>query len=284
METYIIPKASIDELVLKHDEAQKKAKESLETLLAVQKNLASSLGSHLDYVFPSEYKEMNWKLRYSIRNDVFKDVHNHIKRNFWKYLFDSSKIATLMSPEDREKVYSFCYKKEDVPDFTHENIDLTFSSLYNQKEEIFQQKLKSLYRWLRPCSHAPTHVTNKEAVYRLPTKVIVVNAVERFGFGGFFVSHNLDTRFDDLELIFCAFTGEERLKEPHNLATQLRNAINNGQEAYTYTRESFGISFRWYKNGNLHIKFNCSQDLLSEIDYFANYGSNKVTPGTKTAA
>lgn len=260
----LIKHQRLAELVALHDEAQRLADEGLQKLFEAKALMNKALGQFNDSLYVSHIKD------YGLGGEEDrKNVSIKIRENFWKYTLDQTGIRNLMGSKDRDRMDNMFYEHT-TPPYDVPNLVATLQGLAQGSGEIFRCAVKEVFDWLRPCGSK--HKTNSKWI--VGPKVIITLAVERWGMGGWSLSHWKQDRLADLDKVFHGLDGKGSPKPPHDAMTVLLAAMRESkQEAETdYFR------FRWFAAGTLHIWFK-RDDLRREFNRLA--GGNALRGGAE---
>jgi len=252
METGLIKKDTINDIVTRYRESIKEIKAAY-TLL---ERSSERIGTITDFchVFPREARV------YGGIEKVCDEVCQKIKGRIWRRIFDMTQAGELMTAKRRKEFDDAIEKPESLPEITHETIIDFVKNLHESAPEMVMEFIKETFDYLRPGQwSANQYKTNTKSKYELQEKIIKTWVI---GFGG--ISYNYEKNIQSMDNAFSMVDGKGIQKYPGNTLTVINEAIQNNENKV----ETEYFHFKWYNNGNLHIRFK-RMDLVSKINQIA---------------
>ena len=173
-----------------------------------------------------------------------------IRVQAWQRLMGVTGLRQIMDTKALDEFESQLYK--DAPEFNEESVKGTLLSKLQDSETMFARGLVDMFRIL-----SGAYKTNKDAVFKLPKKIIIRNVVS-CGPQGLVINYHHNSRLDDIDRVFKTLDGKKF--ESYELIAELRKSWQEAgaQECALYTA-------RAYINGNMHLEFK-RDDLLEKAN------------------
>lgn len=263
MDTEIVKKGSISEIVQVYEKAMEKVESAYAILQSAQDELKSafSVGGKYDTDF-GVLPDRN-HVTQNADADSLKEVKSIIKRKAWRVLYQSLEIDRIASIKRRDEI-SEKLEKGDMPEITAKNIYEIFEALNQNANEFARESVLEVFDWLRPYTggYEITHykTNQKNATFELGKKVIKPMMVENKWGGGFHVSYYNEKYLVALDKVFHMLDGKNMLDKSYR--SPLVDAINSSEGK---TVETDYFYCRMYENRNLHIEFR-RMDLVKEFN------------------
>jgi len=248
--TDLVPSVSIAALILKRDAMVERIRQA-HTLLGEANELAEGLfgdecrGHRLGLVNHRSRRDFSSEAGL---NEMIREVDGRA----WSYLLRESGLKTFMDAEAREKWFK-AINKNDVPPLTQQNIEATFSALYESRGEMFERGVIAIY-----CSFSWDYKTNSPV--KFGKRLVLRRIVDTGAYPT--VSHRGSNELDDLTRVLSVLDGKPEPDYRHGTYQRMIEA--------RWPRESKDIeldyfSVRGFKNGNGHLTFS-RQDLVDRMN------------------
>jgi hypothetical protein len=164
-------------------------------------------------------------------------------------------LSTKRKEEFRAQI-----EDQQAPPFNVENAMGLLGGLVNDLDAYFAEAVKEIFDWLKPGAWDKKYKTNEKSRFEIGKKIIVT-WVMRWEYGRMSMWPRSGNSLIDLDKMFHLLDGQGVPKYPGDLVTQIRSAINGGENEV----ETAYFSLKWYKNGNLHLTF-LRDDLLQAFN------------------
>lgn len=181
-----------------------------------------------------------------------------LDRRGWAYLLNESGLITFMNAAKR-KEFDEQIRGNNCPEFTRENIEATFSNLYETRGEMFEDGVIALFRSLswNYKTNSPVGFSEKFVMtYFLDGQYTGKNPLV-------WLNHTAANRLDDLIRVCCLIDGrpepDHRDGIYHTFATPVRERGAPGE----FENEWFRV--KWFKNGNGHLFFK-RMDVIAKLN------------------
>jgi len=179
------------------------------------------------------------------------EIKKAIRKATWIALLDKSKLSTVMSGNDLEKLKTQIAATP--PDITRENVVSTFIALYEQRFDSFRRGLVELFKNL--CRQYRSN-----DAFRIGKRVILDGALS----GRYWNHHSsAQDRVNDLFRIMTLLDGKDPGQVPREEQADelIIHAVHASQANYQH--DYFEV--RMFANGNLHLWFK-RQDLVDKAN------------------
>lgn len=276
IETDVVKRGSITEIVKAYEEAIQKIDTAYGILLDAEKQLKSAFSVKERYdtdfgTLPGHHYDSTDNVENSIEG-----VKTVIKRKAWRCLYYSLEIDRIVSIKRRDEIYE-TIDRGDLPEITVKSVFEMFETLNQNINEFAKESVKEVYDWLRPPAdydEMRSYKTNqKNARYELGSKVIKTRMVD-LSFGSFQVNHYHEKYLIALDKVFHMLDGKNMLDKSYRGV--LVDAINHNE---TGVCDTDYFHCRMYRNGNLHIEM-LRPDLVQQFNAIAG-GMNLKPSNTK---
>jgi hypothetical protein len=199
-------------------------------------------------MFTEEYRRFSWIIngtQYTCENHLLSDdampkIIARLDASCWSKLMHESGLLTFMDAKARadfrEKI-----DKCQTPPLTRENIEETFRSLYNSRDDMFDRGVIACFKKL-----SWDYKTNNPVKFG---KRIIKTYLTSYGS----FSHSTLNDLDDLQRVFRVVEGKP--EEDHRNCLSSRMYALNGRSNATGTFTDEYMAIKWFKNGNGHITF-----------------------------
>lgn len=182
------------------------------------------------------------------------------KRQMWRTLIERLEVRRMLSIERTRKLDEWLSTTND--EITVENVMGIFTAYVAELPDILSEAVGEVYDWLRP--RRSELKTNTQ--YELGERLVIEGCLD-----GWWIKHNgsphvssyREAFFRALDNVFAALDGKGSISKSYY--GELGDAINKakgGKGQTTY------FEFRWYKNGNLHMKMR-RMDLVAKFNKIA---------------
>ncbi|MFW6344799.1 MAG: DUF4942 domain-containing protein [Halomonas sp.] len=187
-----------------------------------------------------ELRNADW---YSIDNpqrrpELVNKCLAHFDRDAWMLLLKRSRMAELMSHQDKEAYYK--QLRDKPPALTRESVVGTFTELFGNRQATWRRSVVELFAGLagRYKSHDP---------FKVGRRMILPNAL---GWAGWSFYTHADDKVDDLQRVIHVIQGKEPPTSEEQWSRLIDRARRDGAKGW---QAGTLVEFRWFKNGSLHI-------------------------------
>lgn len=250
----VVSSISIEGLLRKRDGIVKKLREVVDILdecrhITVDGKLLTESYRQFDWVVRGNGHHYDSDLT---SEEGFTSIVKRLDSALWGKLMHDSGLLTFMDSKAKAE-FAGQVNECKVPPLTHENIEASFSSLYANRDDIFDRGVINCFKKLSWC-----YKTNNPV--KFGKRIIKEYFCERWG--GF--TYTAINDLEDLQRVFCLVDGKPEEDHRGGLGHRLRQAkpYSNpgaGQHDDVY------MSIRWFKNGNAHITF-LRPDLVDKLN------------------
>ena len=274
METEVVKRGSIAEIVRAYEQAMVKIDSAYSMLQEAQEELkaAFNIGTKYDTdfgVLPGRHRNYNDNVDEKSVSQA-KDV---IKRKAWRQLYVTLEIDRIASIKRRDEI-SRHLEDGELPEITVKNVFELFEALNQNINDFAKESAKEVYDWLRPATDGweiKRFKTNqKNAVFELGKKIIKSMMVQNKYGGGFHTNYYNEKYLIALDKVFHMLDAKSMLEGSYR--SPLVDLINTSEGSTVQTDYFF---CHMYQNGNLHIEF-LRLDLLKSLN--AMMGGNNLKP------
>lgn len=258
METAIVTRATVRELIQCFVEAKESVRVAYSMLTTAQKSLDDrfKLGNHNGV---SIYLETRGH-----RSADYLDVEYTVKemeKQAWRSIVDRLDIWRVMSEKRAEELRKHI-DDGTLPELTEDTAMQLAAAYVGNVDKLIDELTKEVFDWLRPRIDEEGRVYNG-GKYKTNKRDVIGSKVIRSCFvreNGHVNYGSCQQRLLTLENLFRALDGKGSTGKGYY--SNLENAINASKDG-TGKTEYFG--FRACKNGNLHLEF-LRSDLLAELN------------------
>jgi hypothetical protein len=186
----------------------------------------------------SELRSQDW---YGVdkpesRERLVQQCMQEFDRCGWLYLLRRSKLAELMSKQDKDAYYSQLQK--DPPEMTRDTVTTTFVELFGNRQATWRRGVVELFASLG--GGYKSH-----DAFKVSRRMIIPHALS--GHGGWSFYRHADDQIDDLQRVIHLIQGKEPPEERwSDIIERHRRGGATGWHAGC-------VEFRWFKNMSLHI-------------------------------
>lgn len=199
-------------------------------------------------MFTTEYRRFAWIIngtQHTCRNHLLEDecmagIIARLDASCWSKLMHESGLLTFMDAKARRE-FAEKIEKCQTPPLTMENIEETFTALYNSRGDMFDRGVIACFKKLSWC-----YKTNNPVMFG---KRIIKTYLTTYGS----FSHTTLNDLDDLQRVFRVVDG--KVEEDHRNCLSSRMYALNGRSALTGRFTDEYMDIKWFKNGNGHITF-----------------------------
>ena len=245
--TDLIPKGSLRELVAAHDRAVAEADRIVADMRKLQTDFVSP------YIGKKCKHDYNFLWSYHVESDL-PQIRLKITQSFWKHVIDRSGVKSLMDHKRRKKLDEQMRDIHNLPPFDMATVHGTIYGWAESSQDVFEQMVQTTYKDLIP--YRNEYKTNKR--YRIGKKII-----RYIGLNSMFnmVEGYYKDMWRDLDRIFHQLDKKTPPEHGQDLVCRLEMASREGFDEL----ETEYFDCKWFKNGNLHLKF-IREDLLQEFN------------------
>lgn len=259
LDTGIIKKKTVTELVEIYDEAIRTMKAGYVLLQKSQDLLRDSFGK-------DHYLRFSVVASYDEPVKLLEAAELKLRREAWNVLIDQLGVRKILSVQRAEELDKQLYDWKDVPEITVQNVFDTMNALVGQSKEFLNEAVQEVYKFLRPASysHKSSYKTNmKNGRWELGNKVIIHYAVNHgWGVGKYRVNPYFEKNVVSIDKVFHALDSKG---VPEGYLSPLVDAINTNP---TGVGETDYYKFKCYQNQNLHLQFK-RMDLVARLNQIA---------------
>lgn len=194
-----------------------------------------------------------------------------LDERWWRALFDQTGLPKLMDASAIAK-FKDALGSKDMPEFTQGNIEATFLSMFQQRDEMFARGVYNVFRKIHRWKGR--YVTNDREKFGVGNKIILEFSVEKHWSGpGVRVRYGNEAEWNDIDRCFRVIAGMDY--EQGRLTTALNQHYDGGNDE-PYVDELFKI--RCFRNGNSHVWF-LNDDALAGVNKtIADYCDGNAIP------
>uniref|UniRef100_A0A6M3JRB8 DUF4942 domain-containing protein n=1 Tax=viral metagenome TaxID=1070528 RepID=A0A6M3JRB8_9ZZZZ len=195
----------------------------------------------------------------------FKQVLNQVKSDAWKGILDKTNARKFMTNKRYEEFLKSLEKPEDIPDLTIETVMGFVQNLVESAPDMLLEFIKETFNWLHPGIWSTNkYKTNEKNKYEIKEKIIKESMFNSRWSGSMDLSYYQEQNLRAMDSAFHLMDGKGIPKEGSAYF-----AINEAvQKNESMDAETNYFVFRWYKNGNCHIKFK-RMDLVGKMNQIA---------------
>lgn len=211
-----------------------------------------------------EYRQFDWVIcghnqHYGntlLSQEGLADIKKRLDAALWGKLMHDSGLLTFMDAKAKAE-FSSQVADCKTPPLTRENIEASFKTLYDSRDDIFDRGVINCFKRL-----SWDYKTNNPV--KFGKRIIKRYLVDRWGYSG----TNARNELQDLQRVFCLVDGKPEEDHRNDLDSRLSASINlrrkvtdvsNGVHVDAY------MEIRWFKNGNGHITF-LRPDLVDKLN------------------
>lgn len=246
----------INNMILQYETAKKEVTQAF-NLLVSAKNRMGIFGTYYNHLWKSRISD--YDLEKKIEN-----CHRTIKENAWRGIVDKTKIRELLSEKSSKELDKQLENVDELPELSVESVKSLLENLHGNLGNLLQETLEETFDFCRPPQSK--YKTNTE--YEVGEKVIK-KWIFYTSYGYVNLNYYRDSEIRSLDNCFHLLDGKGSIKYPGDALTKIREALQNKK----WEVETEYFYFKWFKNGNLHIKFK-RMDLVKELNRRA--GGNKL--------
>ncbi len=197
-----------------------------------------------------------------LKFDLEYALKEHLKE-YWRRVIAKMQVQEACSAT-RWKEIEDQVERGDVFDFTAANIESLAKTFLQELPEMFREACREVLDWLRPGAWDSSYKTNvKNARMEIGKKVVKSLMVEYWSRScPPSLNYGREKILRSLHTVFKMLDGQGIARYPHDLPTQLREAMKDSR-CREFRNEYFFC--RWFLNGNMHIEI-LRDDLLKEFN------------------
>lgn len=253
LKKWIPIKAAIEE----YNQALIEVKEGFD-LLASARSRMKIFGNYRDKLWEGNLHG------YKLNDRLIDECHQMMKKQAWEGIIEKAQVRELLSSKKTAELDRQLEDVKNLPELSLENIQGMIGELQRNINGLLMETIQETFEWLRP--HRSRHKTNTE--YEVGEKVIKEWMFDT-SYGMCFLYSGGERGIQSLDNVFHLLDGKGPARYPGNAVTAIREAIRDKK----WETETAYFRFKWFKNGNLHIKFK-QTDLVAELNRRA--GGNRI--------
>jgi hypothetical protein len=247
-ETSLVPTATVEALCRAYEDSKRDVREAFRLLHQTEQRLKPVIEN--PHFLPD-----NWYLYEKSGPEAIKKM----LQDGWEYLYRKTRVWEVCSSKQRDELERELHRGE-LPELTELNVLAFLEKLQASLPDMFEQSLKEVFDWLRPCGQwGPHYKTNSK--FSVGKKVILGYCVDRPWGGRYDVRYEMRQRLHALDNVFHLLDGQGIARYPNDLVTAINTA---GDKGGTMCETAY-FSCKWFNNGNLHVTFS-RLDLVKELN------------------
>ncbi|MFZ2634190.1 MAG: DUF4942 domain-containing protein [Desulfosalsimonadaceae bacterium] len=254
--TLPIKQITAERIITLYQEADKNINQAFDLLISAKRILSEAVGNNSYYnsILPRNMND------YDLEREK-KSSREMVKRNVWRAITEKCQIKEMMAIHEAKNMDEQL-EKGTLPEITIENLHDFLKNLGDSLPDLINKAVVEVFTFLTP--QYSGYKTNQKP--ELGERAILSFCVNSSG-----VSYHRHQYLQALDNVFHLLDGKGIAKHPFNLPTLIDQEIRgSGQKT---TLETGYFSCKWFKNGNLHLKFK-RMDLVQQIN--AKAGENRV--------
>lgn len=185
---------------------------------------------------------------------TFNEMIDRTKEFAWDSLFTKTKIASVMTQKVRQDFDEF-RKTSGGMDFTKENMQSIFETLFQNRGEIMKQCILDAFeRMTRYDKKNAVHVEGWKTndAWKVNQKVIVPWGCRAGFLGKPEIDYRMGWEFSDIEKALCFIAGEQF----EGYQSSIYERVHRGGFGFGEWVSSRFFDFKMFKKGTIHLKFN----------------------------
>lgn len=189
--------------------------------------------------------------------DSREQVFTQLDGRYWTDALDLTKLSTIMDAKSM-KQFRDSLGTKDMPDFTMDNVESTFISMFQQKDEMFARGCWEVFRSINPGKY----VSNDKEPYGIPANKRLIMSYwfsPNYSSGRRVCHHRTDT-INDVDRIFRVLDGKQ--PNPRGFESELNEFLGKTPDEM-FENEYFRV--RAFANQNGHIWFKRA-DLVDKLN------------------
>lgn len=216
----------------------------------------------------------------------YNDRIDELKSAAWSTVFERTKFRTVLTNKVREDFQRW-QKEQGATEFTRENIEAFFDTLFFNRHEIMNRCLLEVFEsFTRYDAKNKVHWEGwkTNSAYKVNRKVIMPWFIELSPWSGFSVRYDQREKLRDIDRVMCMLTGKRfgSITDPQTgeqvdgiltiedaLIASFKDPMRDN------TAESEFFELRYFKKGTLHMVFKDKQ-VWDEFNLRAAKGKNWI--------
>ena len=220
---------------------------------------------------------------YSRPKEEIDGIVKTLKKDAWHNIVTKTNVKSFTTHKRNEAMMKDLEDPDKLPAVTVDNIKKFVDNLHGSAPELILEFIKETFEWLKPGCWNDGLKTNAKNKYELHDKAIKHSMIESNYSGGYrvrygYYGHGGDVSLHAMHNAFSLADGKGVSTYPGDSVTLINDV---GRDGSVTKAENEYFEFKWFKNGNLHIKFK-RMDLVAKINQIA--GGGMLKPEMKEAA
>ena len=175
----------------------------------------------------------------------------NIDRRLWRLAFDKTGFLKVMDAQALSKFQNDIESR--APEFTVDNIQATFLTLYQEKDEMFARGLVNVFRGL-----AGYYRTHDDQSFKVGRKFILEWTIETPWSSSWTprIRYEKSATINDIDRVFKILDDQPHVER--SLETAMNGAWSEWEDAGSVGQATFEDDYyraKAFKNGNLHLEF-----------------------------
>ena len=267
----LIPSMSIDTLLQRRADAEKRLHEAQRLVCEASDLLAACLGEVGDYERADLARAID-----RARRDKYRDIGGDgwveyvmtvIDKQLWNGAIEKLGVVSLMDATARKEFYDNV-ESGNAPSMNKKNLAATLEALHSQSGLMFERGVVAVFKAL-----TWDYKTNRYAAFG--KRIILSNLVDR---NGYISSYCDKSSLNDLERCLTILDGKPAPTYALSAERKLQKAHVSGDRALDLSY----FRLVWFKNGNGHLTFTDSR-LVDEMNRILSKHHPDALPPSPTA-
>lgn len=252
----IAMRSTVEEIVRAYNEAEKQILDACAAITRANETLNERLGQ------TGLWNRIEFG-RGNVGRFTFSDPSDEIldlRRQLWGALMERLEVRRMLSIERTRKLDEWL--KETKDEITIDAVMAIFTQYVRELPDILSEAVGEVYDWLRPRNSEL--VTNTQ--YELGERVVLEGILDSWWIkhsGAPQVSHYREAYTRALDNVFAALDGKGSISKSYR--GELNDAVSKAKSGRGETEY---FEFRWFKNGNLHLRMR-RMDLVAKFNQLA---------------
>ena len=187
-----------------------------------------------------------------------------IKSDAWKGILDKTQARKFMTNNRYERFLKSLENPKEIPDITIETVKGFVENLIISAPDMLLEFIKETFNWLHPGVWSTNkYKTNEKNKYEIKEKLIKESMFTPRWSGSMELSYYQEQQLRAMDNAFHLMDGKGIPKEGSAyfaIDASVQSKLMEADTEYFY--------FKWYKNGNCHIKFK-RMDLVHSMNKIA---------------
>lgn len=216
-------------------------------LIKAKGRMRAAFGVYNDSILPNGLKD------YNLDRDLISAL-KMLRSNAWKGLVEKTQLRKVISYHHAERL-DRRLERGDLPELDQITFSNMVADLCGDLDHYFDGAVKELFQWF-----------GAESIGKM---VIVCSAVSHYD--SISMDSHSEHRFSCLDNVFHILDGKGFARHDTDASVLIKEAIGEGE----WSCETAYFHFRWFRNGNMHIKFK-RLDLVRELNRIS--GGDSIKP------